>query len=147
MSRWNITDKKSMKKILLFLIMLGMVSCFVDSNMTEHEKRVKEAKEYLSADVALSNKQTAGTKIDETTRVQSIVFDGQNIIYTYDVDENYITISQMRALQSEIEKELRKEFYSNKELAEVRGYLLVLEGTAIYNYVGNKTKQVLTIKI
>ena len=136
-----------MKKIVLFLTMLGMVSCFVDSNMTEHEKRVKEAKEYLSADVALSNKQTAGTKIDETTRVQSIVFDGQNIIYTYDVDENYITISQMRALQSEIEKELRKDFYSNKELAEVRGYLLVLEGTVIHNYIGNKTKQVLTIRI
>ena len=138
---------KEMKKIVLFLTMLCMVSCFSDGNLTEHEKRVKEAKEYLSANVALSNKQTAGTKIDEATRVQSIVFDGQNIIYTFEVDESYFTISEYRAIQSELEKEQRKEFYSNKELAEIRYYLSVLEGTVIYNYVGSKTKQVLTIRI
>jgi len=136
-----------MKKIVLFLTMLGMVSCFTDSNLTEHEKRVKEAKEYLSADVALSNKQTAGTKVNEFTKLESIVFDGQNVIYTYEVDESYYTISLLRTVQSELEKEHRKEFYSNKELAEIRYYLSILEGTAIYNYVGNKTKQVLTIKI
>lgn len=136
-----------MKKILLFLAMLGMVSCFTDSNLTEHEKRVKEAKEYLSADVALSNKLNAGTKLDEFTKLESIVFDGQNIIYTYEVDESYITISLLRTVQSEMEKELRKDFYSNKEKAEVRGCLLVLEGTEIHNYIGNKTKQVLTIRI
>ncbi len=124
-----------------------MVSCFTDSNLTEHEKRVKEAKEYLSADVALSNKQTAGTKVNEFTKLESIVFDGQNVIYTYEVDESYYTISLLRTVQSELEKEHRKEFYSNKELAEIRYYLSILEGTAIYNYVGNKTKQVLTIKI
>ena len=133
-----------MKKIVLFLTMLGMVSCFTDSNLTEHEKRVKEAKEYLSADVALSNKQTAGTKVNEFTKLESIVFDGQNVIYTYEVDESYYTISLLRTVQSELEKEHRKEFYSNKELAEIRYYLSILEGTAIYNYVGNKTKQVLT---
>ena len=136
-----------MKKIVLFLTMLGMVSCFTDSNLTEHEKRVKEAKEYLSADVALSNKQTAGTKVNEFTKLESIVFDGQNVIYTYEVDQSYYTISLLRTVQSELEKEHRKEFYSNKELAEIRYYLSILEGTAIYNYVGNKTKQVLTIKI
>lgn len=136
-----------MKKIVLFLTMLGMVSCFTDSNLTEHEKRVKEAKEYLSADVALSNKQAAGTKVDEATKLESIVFDGQNIIYTYEVNESYYTISQLRTVQGDLEKECRNEFYSNKNLAEIRYYLSILEGTAIYNYVGNKTKQVLTIKI
>lgn len=124
-----------------------MVSCFGDGNLTEHEKQVKEAKEYLSADVALSNKQTAGMKVDEATKLQSIVFDGQNIIYTFEIDESYYTISQFRTIQDELEKKLRKEFYSNKDLAEVRYYLSILEGTAIYNYVGNKTKQVLTIRI
>jgi hypothetical protein len=140
-------SKNEIKKIVLFLTMLGMVSCFTDSNLTEHEKRVKEAKEYLSADVALSNKQTARTKVNEFTKLESIVFDGQNVIYTYEVDESYYTISLLRTVQSELEKEHRKEFYSNKELAEIRYYLSILEGTAIYNYVGNKTKQVLTIKI
>lgn len=124
-----------------------MVSCFGDGNLTEHEKQVKEAKEYLSADVVLSNKQAAGTKVDEATKLQSIVFDGQNIIYTFEIDESYYTISQFRTIQDEFEKEQRKEFYSNKDLAEVRYYLSILEGTAIYNYVGNKTKQVLTIRI
>lgn len=124
-----------------------MVSCFGDGNLTEHEKQVKEAKEYLSADVVLSNKQAAGTKVDEATKLQSIVFDGQNIIYTFEIDESYYTISQFRTIQDELEKEQRKEFYSNKDLAEVRYYLSILEGTAIYNYVGNKTKQVLTIRI
>lgn len=123
-----------------------MVSCFADSNLTEHEKRIKEAKEYLSADVALSNKQAAGTKVDEITKLESIVFDGQNIIYTYEVDESYNTISQLRSAQNELEKELRKEF-SSKDLAEIRYYLSVLEGNAIYHYVGNKTKQVITIRI
>lgn len=147
MWRWDITAVKKMKKILLFLTMLGMVSCFSDSNLTEHEKRVKEAKEYLSADVALSNKQTAGTKVDESTKLESIVFDGQNIIYTFVVDESYCTISQLRTVQSELEKENRNAFYSNKDLSEIRYYLSILEGNAIYNYVGNKTKQVITIKI
>ena len=124
-----------------------MVSCFGDGNLTEHEKQVKEAKEYLSADVVLSNKKAAGTKVDEATKLQSIVFDGQNIIYTFEIDESYYTISQYRTIQDELEKEQRKEFYSNKDLAEVRYYLSILEGTAIYNYVGNKTKQVLTIRI
>ncbi len=124
-----------------------MVSCFGDGNLTEHEKQVKKAKEYLSADVALSNKKAAGMKVDEATKLQSIVFDGQNIIYTFEIDESYYTISQFRTIQDELEKEQRKEFYSNKDLAEVRYYLSILEGTAIYNYVGNKTKQVLTIRI
>ena len=124
-----------------------MVSCFGDGNLTEHEKQVKEAKEYLSADVVLSNKQTAGTKVNEATKLQSIVFDGQNIIYTFEIDESYCTISQFRTIQDELEKEQRKEFYSNKDLAKIRYYLSILEGTAIYNYVGNKTKQVLTIRI
>lgn len=136
-----------MKKIVLFLIAFCMVSCFSDINLTEHEKRVKEAKEYLSADVALSNKQGAGTNVDEGTKLLSIVFDGQNVIYTYEIDESYFTISQLKTIQSEFEKEQRKEFYSNKELAEIRYYLSVLEGTAIYNYVGSKTKQVMTIRM
>ncbi len=145
-----------MKKILFFalLLLFSISSCSngykekQDSTTSEKSEEVNKAKESLKFEAEISNKILAGKQIDVMTRADSVFFDGKNLVYIYEIDENYATIEQLQKYQKEtMEKSIRSALENTPQVAGVKENLMKIDGKVIYNYVGSSSKEVLTITI
>ncbi|MBR3757960.1 MAG: hypothetical protein IKK62_05970 [Bacteroidaceae bacterium] len=145
-----------MKKMLFFalLLLFSISSCSnghtekQNSTAPEINEEVNKAKESLKFEAEISNKILAGKQIDVMTRADSVFFDGKNLVYTYEIDENYATIEQLQKYQKEtMEKSIRNALEKTPQVAGVKENLMKIDGKVIYNYVGSSSKEVLTIAI
>ena len=57
-----------------------------------NKEEISKAKESLKYEAEIANKLLAGKQIDPMTCAVSVDFDGTNLIYTYEIDEEWQTI-------------------------------------------------------
>lgn len=132
---------------MIFLsIMFLMLSCS-NGSLSPEKDEVFKAKESLKLEAEIANKM-AGKSVDFMTRWISCDFDGNNLIYTYEIDEDYATIDQMRSIQQEtMAKSIKNTLESTPQFAGTKANLAKIKGKVIYNYVGDTSKKVMTITI
>ena len=149
--------EKPMKKVLFFMVMLvALSSCSNGSSKSQesanteisvNKEEINKAKESLKYEAETANKLIAGKRIDPMTRAVSVDFDGTNLISTYEIDEEYTSIDQMRSNQEAMEKNIRNTLDNTPQFIGSKESLMKINGKVIYNYVGSESKKVLTITI
>ena len=143
-----------MKKILFFLTMILSLSCTNSSSpsnktsdTSEKEETIK-AKESLKMDAQVADKLLAGKDVDFMTKAVSVKFDGKNLVYTYEIDEEYATIEQLEfAKKEEMEQNIKATLESIPQFAVTKANLKKINGKVVYNYVGSASNNVMVITI
>lgn len=120
-------------------------SANADNSVNKEE--INKAKESLKYEAEISNKLLAGKQVDPMSRAVSIDFDGTNLIYTFEIDEEYTSIDQMRTNEEAMEKNIRNILDNTPQFIVTKENLMKINGKVIYNYVGSESKKVLTITI
>ena len=125
-----------MRKIyFIFFSLILFVSCGIGNGNSAKKYLDKAAK---GVDVPM--------EVDYMTTLVSCEFDGQDLIYEYEVDEDYASISELR----ENENIIREGIESNlekPETQELQEKLREIGGKMIHKYIGNETGEVITIVI
>jgi len=115
-------------------------------NETSQEK-ISQAKQALKIDASIAAKQLKGKKVDAMTRVISCDFDGSDVIYTYEIDEDVASIDDLRTMKETLKGNVKSVLDNTPGFAATKKNLQIIDGKVVYNYVGNKSKKVLTITI
>lgn len=128
--------------LLVILMTLCMVVCSC-SNAKE------EARKQIELEVQYCNQHLAGTQIDYMTKMISCSFDGTNMTYIYEIDEDYATISDLNVIgfANEMKTTLYLQWRNNSDLQEIKKALKTLKGNVKYIYVGSYSRQKITVTI
>jgi len=103
------------------------------------------AKTLLEKECQQANKILAGKYVDALTLCTSCEFDGENVIYNYELDEDVVAIEDID--KSVLENTILETWKTNPGVRATKQNLIILDGSVIYNYTGSKTKETFTIKI
>lgn len=103
------------------------------------------AKSILKAEIEEANKDLSGKYVDEITIMSSCEFDGKNIFYNYEIDEELVSLDDIDI--SILEDSITEEWKTNPDLKELTHQLNILEGSAIYSYTGSNTGESFSITI
>ena len=126
-------------KILILISALFVLTGCVSSM----EKKV--AKAALETEAHQANKILAGKYVDALTLCTSCEFDGLNVIYNYELDEDMVSLGDID--KSILENNILETWKTNPAVRAVKQNLNILDGSVIYNYTGSKTKETFTIKV
>ena len=100
---------------------------------------IVEAKQILEQQVAKTAELLVGQQIDFMTKCTNITFDGKDITYVYEVDESYISLSQ---LDMEQIKKVQLQLVDSIEMFQVlKDNLKTIGGTVKYVYVGSLSQE------
>ena len=123
---------------MIFLCAIMLVAC---SNSEEKQK----AKDSLKYEAELAN-QLAPMSLDHMTTMMSCEFDGSNLVYNYEIDEDYSTIGEMKEKQmTTLKKTLEAQWRNNPQLEGTKANLKTIGGKVIYNYIGDTSKKIMSI--
>ena len=135
---------KNIKLLMSLLMVIIMTSCI---NHTNTQYNNEEIREIVNEAAEKANKLMAGQKLDEMTTALSVKFDGTNFVYTYEIDENLMTIEQLRLLQDNLILSIKNGWDNDPNMIKLKTALKQIEGNAIYHYIGSKSKETHTITI
>lgn len=132
-----------MKKFLFLVLVVAFLfaSCGGDGGANEAKDNLKKAAEALNG--------YAPYEVDYMTTLVSCEFDGKKFVYSYEIDEDYRTVSEMKesGYVDEFRASLQKDWDENPELKVMKENLNKIGGSLIYEYRGNTTGEVLSIVI
>lgn len=126
------------KILLLFSALIVLAGCGASA-----EKQF--AKTALEAECQVANKTLAGKYIDAATLCKSCEFDGKNVIYNYELDEELAAIESID--KSILESNILETWKTNPAVRATKQNLIILDGSVVYNYTGSKSKKTLTVTI
>ena len=106
---------------------------------------IQKAKDALQLEAQAANNLLRGTYIDNATKCLSCEFDGKNIIYSYEVNEDIISIEQLRIQKETMEKILHTYLKTNALVTETKKNLKKIKGKFIYHYIGDTSCSVMTL--
>lgn len=120
--------------------------CFISCTSSVDKGK---AREELSKTAQEANTQMAGMDMGRGLTMQSVSFDQTNMIYTVIVDEDYLSISQMKAQESQMKNSqkafLKSFFESSEEGKALKKNLEALDGSVVYQYVGDVSHSILSV--
>lgn len=105
----------------------------------------ESARKQLRFEVEQANKMLVGQQVDFMTTMTACIFDGTNIIYTYEVDEDYANVNEID--KSMLKAAAQQIWESNPQLIATKKALKALGGKAIYNYIGSYSRKSITYSI
>lgn len=126
---------------MTFIIMLSCL--FACSNASTEE--VEQAKKALEFDAELQNKQLAGKFLNNATKCLSVVFDGENMVCTYEIDEDFVTITTLTEHKKEQEQQFKNVLMGDPACKSTITNLKTINGKIIYNIIGSYSNKTLTI--
>lgn len=102
-------------------------------------------KEVIKIEAELTNKVLKGQKVDDATKVIEVDFDGTDFVYNYELDEEYLTIENLKILEDDMTKYQKEMWKSNPQLSNLKNNLNKINGKVVYKYTGSETKKTVTI--
>ena len=87
----------------------------------------------------------APLQVDYMTTLTSCNFDGQNFNYYYEVNEDYT--SDIREFEEEMRENLQNLWDTDPVFDEIKDNLRKVNGSVIYNYVGDESGEKMTIHV
>lgn len=123
-----------MKKFLFLVLAVAFLfaSCGGDGGANEAKDNLKKAAEVVNGYAPL--------EVDYMTTLVSCEFDGKNFVYSYEIDEDYRTVSEIKeGYADEFRASLQKDWDENPELKIMKDNLNKIGGSVIYEYHGNTT--------
>ena len=106
----------------------------------EEDPAIVETKKIIEEEVSKAAELLVGKQVDFMTKCTDITFDGRDITYVYEVDESYISLSQ---LDMEQIKNVQLQLVDSIEMYQVlKDNLKTIGGTIKYVYVGSLSQEV-----
>ncbi len=126
------------KILLLFSALIVLAGCGAST-----EKQF--AKTALEMECQVANQTLADKYVDAVTICKSCQFDGKNVIYNYELDEELAALESID--KSLLESRILENWKTNPAVRATKQNLLILDGSVVYNYTGSKSKKTLTVTI
>ena len=105
----------------------------------EEDPAIVETKKIIEEEVSKAAELLVGKQVDFMTKCTGITFDGRDITYVYEVDESYISLSQ---LDMEQIKNVQLQLVDSIEMYQVlKDNLKTIGGTIKYVYVGSLSQE------
>lgn len=105
----------------------------------EEDPAIVETKKIIEEEVSKAAELLVGKQVDFMTKCTDITFDGRDITYVYEVDESYISLSQ---LDMEQIKNVQLQMVDSIEMYQVlKDNLKTIGGTIKYVYVGSLSQE------
>lgn len=105
----------------------------------EEDPAIVETKKIIEEEVSKAAELRVGKQVDFMTKCTDITFDGRDITYVYEVDESYISLSQ---LDMEQIKNVQLQLVDSIEMYQVlKDNLKTIGGTIKYVYVGSLSQE------
>lgn len=145
------------KKLILMLLTAATVCVNVScgkkpsaNTSSEEPEKVEETqdtqvRDLLRQDAEISSKMLVGSKVDFMTRVTSFTFEDDAMVIDYVIDEEYCTIKDMKSKRQLIKENLQITLENTPGTVALISRLKQIHGRMIYNYVGDESKEVMTI--
>lgn len=125
------------KILILFSALIVLAGCGAQADK-------KFAKIALTVEAQQADNLMKGRQVDYITTCISCVFDGKDLIYNYEIDEDAASLSDIDSEM--IKASLLESWKTMPQLSVTKQNLNILDGSVIYNYTGSKTKETFTIK-
>jgi hypothetical protein len=111
----------------------------------EEDPAIVETKKIIEEEVSKAAELLVGKQVDFMTKCTGITFDGRDITYVYEVDESYISLSQ---LDMELIKNVQLQLVDSNEMLQVlKDNLKTIGGTIKYVYVGSLSQEVVSYSL
>lgn len=111
----------------------------------EEDPAIVETKKIIEEEVSKAAELLVGKQVDFMTKCTGITFDGRDITYVYEVDESYISLSQ---LDMEQIKNVQLQLVDSIEMYQVlKDNLKTIGGTIKYVYVGSLSQEVVSYSL
>lgn len=111
----------------------------------EEDPVIVETKKIIEEEVSKAAELLVGKQVDFMTKCTDITFDGRDITYVYEVDESYISLSQ---LDMEQIKNVQLQLVDSIEMYQVlKDNLKTIGGTIKYVYVGSLSQEVVSYSL
>lgn len=105
----------------------------------EEDPAIVETKKIIEEEVSKAAELLVGKQVDFMTKCTGITFDGRDVTYVYEVDESYISLSQ---LDMEQIKNVQLQLVDSIEMYQVlKDNLKTIGGTVKYVYVGSLSQE------
>jgi hypothetical protein len=105
----------------------------------EEDPAIVETKKIIEEEVSKAAELLVGKQVDFMTKCTGITFDGRDVTYVYEVDESYISLSQ---LDMELIKNVQLQLVDSIEMYQVlKDNLKTIGGTIKYVYVGSLSQE------
>jgi hypothetical protein len=105
----------------------------------EEDPAIVETKKIIEEKVSKAAELLVGKQVDFMTKCTGITFDGRDVTYVYEVDESYISLSQ---LDMEQIKNVQLQLVDSIEMYQVlKDNLKTIGGTIKYVYVGSLSQE------
>lgn len=132
----------NMKKlVLLSVVLFAACVCLQGQNPAQYN-----ARESLKNEVKYVNQNTPW-KIDYMTTMVLCELDGNDLVYNYIVDENYISIEELRSTKRASMKKNLEATWNSSGTATTRSNLKTIGGKVIYKYRGNISQKTMVIVV
>jgi hypothetical protein len=111
----------------------------------EEDPAIVETKKIIEEKVSKAAELLVGKQVDFMTKCTGITFDGRDVTYVYEVDESYISLSQ---LDMEQIKNVQLQLVDSIEMFQVlKDNLKTIGGTIKYVYVGSLSQEVVSYSL
>ena len=134
--------------VLLLLPLLLAAGC---GGGRSSQPSVRQIKEMVAVQIKKADKMMGGKYIDNITILDSISFDGNNVVYdnTIDEDRARMTIKDFMdaPVKDALEINLQLNWATNPSLEPIKTMIKRLGGMIYYNYIGSQTGDSFSITI
>ena len=112
-----------------------------DFGTSKKSKKKDKASESKLEFIVEQEQAACPQEIDGGLTLQSVKDDGENIVFTYVVDESVMKIKDMKKMQKELKEAVREELYSSEVKPNIEVFVENDRGT-VYKYKGSKSGDV-----
>jgi hypothetical protein len=111
----------------------------------EEDPAIVETKKIIEEKVSKAAELLVGKQVDFMTKCTGITFDGRDVTYVYEVDESYVSLSQVDMEQ--VKKVQWQIFESNETFQIFANHIKSIDGTINYVYVGSLSREVVSYSL
>lgn len=111
----------------------------------EEDPAIVETKKIIEEEVSKAAELLVGKQVDFMTKCTDITFDGRDVTYVYEVDESYVSLSQVDMEQ--VKKVQWQIFESNETFQIFANHIKSIGGTINYVYVGSLSREVVSYSL
>lgn len=129
-----------MKKRLIFMFV-----CMIALAMGMSSCESKERKE-LQEEVSAANAECP-MYVDEATTATSIALEGDEVVYTYLVDEDYLDLDDLRSNISQIKRNIKDLLKSDADSRKMMKLCKAAGCELVFRYKGDTTDEVVSVSI
>lgn len=104
----------------------------------------KKAARTIQASVDIANEQIAGKRVDAITIVDSVVFNGVDLLYYDTVDERLMSMGTLNDNISVLKSKVMASWTTDESLVVMGSLLKELGGEVVYIYSGSESHEILT---